>query len=461
MHSPFQCGSVVQDDAFSRRIPPAREHTHIEISPDTNTPQLTTTMLGYISSTRKKSCFACVKAKRRCDLGYPFCKRCCLKGYDCKYPNATPQDAASSSRKAGHVPPEVVIRQSTPDLTAPPLATGSATDSAASIPSSSAPFINFSADDASIDPFLFQTSDSSGSSSSPESFDDFQTHHDWVIEKPREMPRTMPRAPLMRMLVPEMTCPAFLTDAQVVYIVRNMSGFVSSMAGSGTTSFLHKDLYGSQEPQAYQDCVAISALHLNKTVRNQRILARAIMAKIANMAADAKNWTLPQHLAAVQAMIIYQIIRLYDPDLNLQQEAEKHNNLLQIWSARLWKRAFEEPQTFASDYASWIFNESVRRTVMMSVFVRCGWSCLTQGGYADQVPVLARLPLTKDFDAWDCAQEDWELRPVGLMGEEESLMSYGDMAGSWSHDRRVEELDPFGKMLLAACRGKDDPRLLS
>lgn len=439
-------------------------------------------MLGYISSTRKKSCFACVKAKRRCDLGYPFCKRCCLKGYDCKYPNATPPDASSSRRAAaGHVPAEVVIRQSTPDLTAAPVVGGSSSDAAANIPSSSSagsssanpvaagpsrppqqqPFINFAAADGSIDPFLFQASDSSGSSSSPESFDDFQTHHGWVLEKPREMPRTMPRAPLTRMLIPEITCPTFLNDAQVVYIVRNMSAFVSNMADSGTTSFLHKDLYGAHEPQAYQDAVAISALHLNKTVRNQRILSRAIMAKIASMANNSKEWTLPQHLAAVQAMIIYQVIRLYDPDLNLQGEAEKHNNLLQIWSARLWKRAFDEPQTFESEYAAWVFNESLRRTVMMSVFVRCGWSCLTRGGYADQVPVLARLPLTRDFDAWGCTQDDWDLRPVGILGEEEALLSYGDMAGSWRHDRRVEELDPFNRMLLAACRGKDDPRLLS
>lgn len=435
-------------------------------------------MLGYISSTRKKSCFACVKAKRRCDLGYPFCKRCCVKGYDCKYPNATPPDASSSRRAApGHVPAEVVIRQSTPDLTATPVVGGSSSNAAtaaaniassgntavpAGPPPPQQPFINFNAADASIDPFLFQASDSSGSSSSPESFEDFQTHHDWVLEKPREMPRTMPRAPLTRMLIPEITCPTFLTDPQVVYIVSNLSSFVGTMADSGTASFLHKDLYGSNEPQAYQDCVAISALHLNKTVRNQRILARAIMGKIASIAAGARNWTLPQHLAAVQAMIVYQVIRLFDPDLNLQEEAEKHNNLLQMWSAKLWKRASDEPQTFDSKYAAWVFNESLRRTVMMSVFVRCAWSCLTRGGYADQVPVLARLPLTKDFDAWDCTQDDWDLRPVGILGgEEEALFSYGDMAGTWTHDRGVETLDPFNRMLLAACRGRDDPRLIT
>ena len=62
-------------------------------------------MLGYISSTRKKSCQACVKAKRRCDLGYPICKRCLTKGLHCKYPNASVRHE------------EVIVRQATPDLT--------------------------------------------------------------------------------------------------------------------------------------------------------------------------------------------------------------------------------------------------------------------------------------------------------------------------------------------------------
>src|SRR5688572_28731509 len=132
-------------------------------------------MLGYISSTRKKSCYACVKAKRRCDLGYPFCKRCGIKGYDCKYPNATPRD---SSRASGDVPAEVVIRQTTPDIA--PLASVDRSSSA------DLSFINFSTSDVDIDPFLFQTSDSSGSGSgsSPEDFGDFQLHDDWIVEKP-------------------------------------------------------------------------------------------------------------------------------------------------------------------------------------------------------------------------------------------------------------------------------------
>lgn len=76
------------------------------------------------------------------------------------------------------------------------------------------------------------------------------------------------------------------------------------------------------------------------------------------------------------------------------------------------------------------------------------------------MPVLARLPITKDFNAWDCDPEDWKMRSVSQTPEEENLISYGDLTSTWSRERATEELGPYGKLLLAACRGKDDPRLL-
>ncbi|KAH7078487.1 hypothetical protein FB567DRAFT_136850 [Paraphoma chrysanthemicola] len=402
-------------------------------------------MLGYISSTRKKSCYSCVKSKRRCDLGYPFCKRCFVKGIDCQYPGSSPRESSKSG--------SVVIRQTTTDFAEPPAATTSSSSDALIS-------IDTIANDANLDPLLFLPDASSGSSSSPESFDELSGLDDWGWEIPKVMPYPQPH--LTRMLMPEYEVPSYLNEAQVTFIIHGMCSFVPAMAYAGSTAFLHKNLYQDYEPQAYQDCVAICALYLTKTVRNRHILANSINAKIAGMITESASWTLPQHLAAVQALTIYQIIRLYDLELNLQEHAAKHNRLLELWSATLWKRAFTEEQSFSSTYTSWIFHESLRRTIMMSVFLRCGWSCLTKGGLADQVPVLARLPLTKDLEAWKCEQEDWSVRSLSFMSEEESLITYGDMSGRWSAaENKVEELDAFGRLLLAACRGKDDPRLLA
>ncbi|CAO2657547.1 Nn.00g036730.m01.CDS01 [Neocucurbitaria sp. VM-36] len=407
-------------------------------------------MLGYISSTRKKSCHACVKAKRRCDLGYPFCKRCFVKGLDCKYPNAqktTVRDA------------EVVIRQSTPDFTPP----------VASVVSSSAePLdIQIASDiDANIDPLFLQapysSSDSSGSS--PESGHNDRSNdwrNDWRQELSVLKRRTIPATQICRSLQPEVLVPSILNEDQVAAVNRRLCAFVPDMAFSGSTLFLHQNLYQKHQPQAYQDCVALSALYLTKNIMNQSILANSINAKISALITTSSTWTLSEHLAAVQALIIYQIIRLFDLDLNLRTQAEKHNSLLEIWSAHLWKRFFNEKPAFQNSFESWVFNESLRRTILMSVFTRCAWSGLTRGGLADQVHVLARLPITRDLEAWMAGPEDWNARALPYITEEEGLVAYGDLAMAWNHKMDVETLDPFGKLLLMPCRGGDDPRLLA
>lgn len=412
--------------------------------------QLHPRMLGYISSTRKKSCHGCVKAKRRCDLGYPFCKRCFVKGLDCEYPNAA---------KATFRDPEVIIRQATPDFAGP--AAG-----VTYVNEPPAPAIDASID-TDIDPLIFTSgipSDSSPETWSNSACQARSNTRDWRDDWNQELSQLRLRATaahhICRTLLPEIWAPSYLNDSQVQTVIRGLCAFVPDLAFSGSTTFIHQNLYSREQPQAYQDAVALSALYLTCNPRNQTILANSIGSKISNLTATSSRWTLSEHLAAVQALIIYQIIRLFDPSLNLQAQAEKHNTLLELWSAHLWKRFFNERQNFKDSYECWVFAESLRRTVLISVFTRCGWSIHTRGGLADQVPVLARLPFTRDMEAWTCEPDDWNVRTLSFISQEEMLVAYGDLTMTWSHAEPVERLDPFGKLLLAACRGGDDPRLL-
>jgi hypothetical protein len=412
-------------------------------------------MLGYISSTRRKSCTCCVKAKRRCDLGYPFCKRCFVKGLDCNYPNA----AKATVRNA-----EVIIRQTTPDITPP--------DVPCSVSDYDLPTTQIDEIDVNIDPFFLPAASSSDSSrSSPEAWQkELEWQCNWfqeAVSKPQYC-----ATPAMRIcnpsrtLMPNVVLPVHLNPRQVMVVTEGLRTLIVSMAYSGATHFLHQNLYphNQQQPQAYQDCVAISALYMGRNSRNERILANGINTKISALIKESVNWTFTEHLAAVQALIIYQIIRLFDPSLNAQEQAMKHNALLERWSASLWKRFFSEAPTFPNAHSTWIFNESVRRTILVSVFTRCGWSCFAKEGLADQVHILARLPLTRDMGKWACEPGDWGSRldrEDRMLSEEECLVSYGDMSQNWRHDEDVETLGRFGKLLLAPCRGGDDPRLLS
>jgi hypothetical protein len=403
-------------------------------------------MLGYISSTRRKSCTACVKAKRRCDLGFPFCKRCVIKGLDCRYPNA----AKATVRNA-----EVIIRQSTPDIT-PSECTSSFNDYDVST-------TQIDEIHANIDPlFLQSTTPTDSCGSSPEIWqNDWSNNWKPEVSTPRVRTTAAPR--ICRTLLPETVLPVLLNELQVLFITDGLRTFVANMAYSGTTHFLHQNLYQDYQPQAYQDAVAISALYMARNARNQAILKNSINAKISALITNSSNWTLTEHLAAVQSLIIYQIIRLFDPSLYAQEQAVKHNALLERWSANLWKRFFDEAPTFADPHTTWIFNESLRRTVLISVFTRCGWSVFSQGGLADQVHIMARLPLTRDLGKWRCEGKEWEDRlgwEDSILSEDEELVSYGEMAKGWTHFKNVEGLDPFGKFLLAPCRGGDDPRLL-
>ncbi|KAF2738354.1 hypothetical protein EJ04DRAFT_549863 [Polyplosphaeria fusca] len=382
-------------------------------------------MLGYISSTRKKSCRGCVKAKRRCDLGYPSC--------------AAARDAE-----------DVVVRLCTPDLPTQP--------SVVPPPELSPPLPAKTFPTSTIDPAILQ-SPSTGSSS-PESFQSFDSFQDvtqdeldtfrsWFVQQPR----------ICESLLPQVWEPVVLSEAQILSSVERLCSFIPSLVYSGHTEFMHEAQYQTWQPTAFQDLCGISALYLVRTANNAAILRSSIDTKISKLIESSKTWTLANHLAAVQALIVYQIMRLFDPDLGMQDVAERQNRLLEIWTAHLWKRYFNDPQTFASSHDSWIFEESLRRTVLLSVFLRGAWSSITQGGLCDQVPLLARLPVARDAKLWNSDVMEWEIRE-SCTTPGEKLIAYGDMSNMWRPDRDVDQLTAWEKLLLAPCR-KDDPRLLA
>ncbi|ORY19830.1 hypothetical protein BCR34DRAFT_471164 [Clohesyomyces aquaticus] len=370
-------------------------------------------MLGYISSTRKKSCHACVKSKRRCDLGFPFCKRCFTKGLNCVYPNGSVHEE------------EVVVRQATPDLV--PLTTDAARES-----------FEVPQDSHNVDPALLHASDSS---TSPESTSSDETYLQPLNEAINEA------------ILPQIWEPSIVSQERLVYMIQQLCTFVHSLALSGCTPFIHKALYKDHQPAAYQDSCSLSALYLLKTDRNHPIIKSSIDAKISTLIASS-TMSLADHLAAVQALTIYQIIRLFDPDLRLQALAAKQIGLLELWTAQLWKRSFNEPQTFPSPYASWVFYESLRRTVMMSTALRGVWGCVKNGGLCPVVHLLARLPMTQDPELWSLEGQDWDKRARDGQTKG-SLVAYGEFTLSWNMSEEVASLPDYERLLLVACRGDE------
>jgi hypothetical protein len=380
--------------------------------------------MHYISATRKKSCAACVKSKRRCDLQLPSCRRCRTKNLDCTYHSTEPRDKAKAAR------PDWPVQVS-------------ALDSPARF--------QLHQHNTTLDPRFAGFSTDGEACANPQDTWGLPLPSNYCIPEPR-----ITNNPWSHEFAP-----SFLNNEQVHYVIDTIRAFVPSLAYTGSTQFAHQSLWDLYQPEAYQDSVAIASLYLCKNNRNKSILTNMIGSKITDLISTSSSWTLSDHLAGVQALIIYQIIRLFDPDLNQQTQAEENNALLELWAAQLWKRSFDEPQAFTNDYDAWVFEESLRRTIAMSVFTRCAWTCMTKDGLVDQAPVLVRLPLTRDQGAWERTSEDLATRSPPMPQGQETLVAYGDFSQSWTVDHKVEQLDPFTKLLLAACRGADDPRLLA
>ena len=402
--------------------------------------------MHFISATRKKSCNACVKSKRRCDLEIPFCRRCRVKGFDCSYPIPTLKSSSAPDRNV------VVSRQtvqSSSDLSSEPASVNSTTV----LPFHGCVIRHGGSSQASS-----VAGSSSSSGSSPESWQEELG----VTAAPLLLDSAPPTAPLQlyRTLLPEVIVPTYLDAGRVQYLARALRSFVSSMAYTGATPFLHQNLWKNQQPESYQDCVSISALYLCKTSANNALIANTINFKIAKLITASRTWSLAEHLAAVQTLIVYQIMRLFDASLNAREQAQKQSVLLDAWAASLWKRSFIEPAVLGTSHETWVFNESLRRTVMIAVFVRCAWSTYTRGGLASQLHVLASIPFTKDAKAWKVEEGKWDSDVLPELLEKNSLTVYTDYTDWWSHEKEVDVLDGFGRLLLGAARGKDDPRLL-
>ncbi|OCL15266.1 hypothetical protein AOQ84DRAFT_384152 [Glonium stellatum] len=378
-------------------------------------------MLGYISSTRRKSCGACVKSKRRCDLGYPCCKRCFSKGLVCQYRGFKSSDPLSQA--------EVVVRQTTPEesgLPSPP-----EIESVPTPPDVARVLVDV------VDPSLFleaQYTDAQFNDLHNLNFSQFHPCQSLLINEP------------------QLWQPVFLNNIQVNYLVGKLSAFVRSLAYAGSTPFMHEVLYQDWQPPAYQDACALSALYLMKTPKNKTIIVRTIISKISSLLSSSILWSLVENLAAVQALIIYQIVRMFDGDLNQRPLIDQHNTLLAKWTDELWTRSFNEPQSFKTQHQRWVFYESLRRTVMISAFLRGAWSCVKTGGFCDQVGVLHRLPITHNAQLWDLEEDAWTLGIAGNRSSE-AMMPYDEYSEGWDASGSGN-LGEYERLLLVACKGE-------
>ncbi|KAF2866999.1 hypothetical protein BDV95DRAFT_583347 [Massariosphaeria phaeospora] len=361
------------------------------------------------SSSRRRSCSECVKAKRKCGMELPRCRRCEKKDILCSYPTNTGPSLSDMPF---------------PELEFPWL------DDLMRDP-------NVSPWSGTLQPQLAGSSASYTAQIEPD-----------VHPAPQGVPEYL--------VAVEGRTRTTLTRPETEAALHRFRTWPHKWLWEGKAPFIHPRLYASSMPKPLQDAYAACAIYSTKNERNEFVAFTVIEAK-ANELVQSPNqhsWTPLDLLAAVQALLIYQFIRLFDGDIRQRALAEAAEPVLAVWAEQLKSRTEEEQRyttATAPSWRSWVFSESVRRTITMSYMLH-GIYSFVKRGYCTMSEKVKSNSFTAQRELWDASSAlEWERIK---QSHDPHWIHNMDFNAMLQHGRGAE-LDDFGLLMLITYKGKD------
>ncbi|GKZ30293.1 hypothetical protein AbraIFM66950_008629 [Aspergillus brasiliensis] len=391
----------------------------------------------------RKACTNCAKSKRRCDLSLPKCYRCRVRSLACQYHPVhsagapSPSVAAQEATLGGAVDTSPTELSSGRDLERPD--------------QTSEEYIDTSVNNLLIEEASFLPP-----------FPDYNL--DWTdIMKDIDVFRVPDR-------IGQGTSPANAVLAgdifqeRVVNAVKRLKAYPDLFVREGKTPFIHPGLYQDHLPEPIQDALMVCALYKEKNEANEAWVFRIINAKTANLLDRSALSQLPvlEQLAATQALILYQIIRLFDGDIRQRADAERTDQTMSSWTKQLQLymnpadsdlQVEDYPAAEKSNgcWQSWLLDESVRRTVIMCYTLQ-GMYCFLRNGWDNSHIEFNYLSFYSQKALWDASsQYQWQ---TAL----HSCPSFPVRFQSWDadfKDVRPSDVDDLGMMMLVLMKGVD------
>jgi hypothetical protein len=324
------------------------------------------------------------------------------------------------------------------------------------------------------------------------------------------------------------------TIPQLNKSVHLVQGWVRQWVEDGSNMFIHKSLYyhdgdendyghlhggsssggdgsGLHMPTCIQDAYMSCAAYYACTPKNRKMTLRIIEQRVAALLAEQgehqdndndddnvfsiggthdmnndnnnkKTNSVPDHLARVQALLVYQLIRLYDGDVRSRVMAESLIPVLTRWCTQMLDSALlssqyvysmstsmaligsNSRQTAASiekklnsDWQAWILAESVRRTWLVAGHMQCIYRLLSYGTNA----CPGGLMFTPRAGLWhaESAYEWWarcrEKTKGGFGGDVLLFCPSLESDSKLMRQTSPEEVDDFGRFVLHIIAGED------
>ncbi|KAI0966499.1 hypothetical protein F4678DRAFT_288153 [Xylaria arbuscula] len=400
------------------------------------------------SATLRKACFSCVRAKRRCDKSLPSCRRCTDREETCRYPRARPY-----SRRRDTSEPDPEGPGSHDDLRVAPTTTDE--ESSTDLHSSSVDW------DAVPGPLAAEPRNLQPSVESSVTFTPqlrvsagFSENDDWSIHE-YSLEDFQPKIKLS-------TWKSY---------GKRIGQFLEQWVTTNHCPFIHGQLYAeSGLPPCLQDAYAAYTTYLARNENNEDFVLQLVEGKVNALlqrhslshADDTpesmETLSLSEHLTRVQALFIYQYIRLFDGDIRSRAQAERHDMVLQDWKAQMWECAKidayllrtldraslvipnslgKHHQPMTQTWRDWILTESVRRIYTTVSYTLSVYLILRDG----QASCPGSVPYTLRRGLWDATSAaEWS----SLVDKHDPLFMRSDPPKVLAAKTPPLEVDIFG-----------------
>ncbi|KAF2449672.1 hypothetical protein P171DRAFT_197989 [Karstenula rhodostoma CBS 690.94] len=359
---------------------------------------------------KRKSCSECVKAKRKCGMEVPRCSRCTKKNITCAYPSKI-------------MAQELAI----PELDFPWL------------------------DDLFRDPDALPWE----GALQPQLEVAFAPSGHYPASFTSDALHSSAFSPL-GVEIDKVPCRSTLARTEMEAALHRFKTWPEKWVKEGKAPFIHPRLYANEMPKALQDAYAACAIYSTKTDQNAFVAFTVIESKANELlrSPDQESWTSLELLAAVQALLIFQFIRLFDGDIRQRAQAESAETVLEAWTNQLNSITTTERKyttDTAPSWRSWIFSESLRRTSTMS-FLLSGIYSLVKKGYCTLGQQVSAHSFTAQRKLWDATGPlEWDRVKANHDPFWTPCMNFDHVIRRGNGD----ELDDFGMVMLITYKGQD------
>ncbi|KAJ6160825.1 hypothetical protein N7470_004221 [Penicillium chermesinum] len=383
----------------------------------------------------RRACGHCIKSKRRCDLAVPRCHRCQVRSLDCQYQHANTSHASRegyvnpSSLSVGNVSSQPAHGSLNLRVETLHMAVDLSTDFPVPLPEPTLEWWN--------------TTPSIELPAPNEQQVELESHSTYYERK------LLGRKYQQR----------------IYYATQRLKLFPSTFATSGRTIFIHPSLYDAHLPEVLGDTMALCALYATKSDANQEMVYR-IIGQRAHRLVDEFDWlaTPLEYLASIQALGLIQIIRLFDGDIRQRADGERAQPTFMNGIRGLqhkmqgiedgWRTELISQPEDADAWGSWLYAESVRRTVIFGhildtlyYFLRDGWHNSHEEFFLLSFFGQRSLWAASSKFHWGTTLEETNACPLRFYSWDRSIAAV-----------RPEDLDELGILMTALMKGVDHCR---